>query len=184
MCIRDRFEVSKSYFSPNLQSYISGNAPDITVLNEDGEQVDNIKYKKLEMFNPFEKELHTHTREFPITFRRRRGRCNIEYIDQRKSDRNINDILQDITDFDAIKKQEAENEVINVYESKLDSLSRSYYHWKYDSSYNKMGTKFSDEPAKLNQISNDTQVVRFGTMLGSKAYEQLRDATMKYRHRM
>lgn len=143
--------------------------------------MENNEYKKLEFFNPFDNEIHTHSREFPIAFRRRRGRFNMEYIDQRKTDHNINDMLLQFIDLDGIQKQELDNDVINVYDSKLDDLSRSYYHWKYDSNYNIYGSKFSDEPAKLNQISNDTQVVRFGTMLGSKAYEQLRDATIKYR---
>ncbi|CAG98909.1 Epl1p [Kluyveromyces lactis] len=176
-----KFEVKTSYYSPNLQNYITGTANDIKVFNKEGEAVENNEYKKLEFFNPFDNEIHTHSREFPIAFRRRRGRFNMEYIDQRKTDHNINDMLLQFIDLDGIQKQELDNDVINVYDSKLDDLSRSYYHWKYDSNYNIYGSKFSDEPAKLNQISNDTQVVRFGTMLGSKAYEQLRDATIKYR---
>lgn len=176
-----KFEIKKSYYSPDLQKYVSGNTNDITVLNKDGEVTNNNEHKKLELFNLFDDNLQTHSQEFPVAFRIRRGRFNRKYIDQRKTDHNINDILSQCIDFDEVRKQERENDVINVYDSKLDDLSRSYYRWKYDSNYNLYGSKFSDEPAKLNQISNDTQVVRFGTMLGSKAYEQLRDATIKYR---
>ncbi|CDO96488.1 unnamed protein product [Kluyveromyces dobzhanskii CBS 2104] len=176
-----KFEVKRSYYSPNLQNYVAGNAKDIKVFNVDGEIVENNEYKKVEFYNPFDAETHTHSQEFPIAFRRRRGRFNTQYIDQRRSDRNINDMLSQSINFEEIKKQELDNQVIGVYDSKLDGLSRSYYNWKYDSNYNLYGSNFSDEPAKLNQISNDTQVVRFGTMLGSKAYEQLRDATIKYR---
>lgn len=176
-----KFEVERSFYSSNLQDYITGTAPDISLFNEDGELLDNNKYKKLEMFSPFEKDLHLNSKELPISFRRRRGRCNLEYIDQKRSDRNINDMLSEMLDLDSIKKQENENEVINVYDSKLDELSRLHYKWRNDSMFNLYGSKFSNEPAKLNQISNETQVIRFGTMLGSKSYEQLRDATMKYR---
>lgn len=175
-----KFEIEKSFYTPNLEGYINGSTGEISVYNKDGDSVDTSKLKKLEVYNPFQEKREVHTRELPLKFRRRIGRCGIEYID-RKGPVNRTNYLDEFVDFSSIDDQEQEHKTINVYDSKLDNLVRLVDKWKYDSESNEYGTKFSNEPARLNQISNSTQVIRFGTMLGTKSYEQLRDATLKYR---
>ncbi|SCV00962.1 LAMI_0G08416g1_1 [Lachancea mirantina] len=178
--VSSKFELQNSYYMPDLQKYITGNNHDITVWNRDGELQDNLKLKKIELYNPFKKNAEIYSHELPLRLRRRKGRFNTEYVDRRISQPGINP-LAEFTDFAEIEKQEDSNEVIDVYDSKLDEFSRLHDRWKYGSEQNLYGAKFSDEPAKLNQISNATQIIRFGTMLGTKSYEQLRDATIKHR---
>ncbi|AET37690.1 Epl1p Ecym_1464 [Eremothecium cymbalariae DBVPG len=179
--VSSKFEINRSYYTPNLQDYIAGASNFVSAYNKDGEVIENIKYKRLEFYNPFEDKRESHTRELPLRFRRRIGRCGIEYLDRKDINRNPNDMIEQFMDFSIINEQEENSDVINVYDSKLDELSRLHERWKYDSDYNSYGIKFSNEPSRLNQISNETQVIRFGTMLGTKSYEQLRDATLKYR---
>lgn len=181
-----KFEINRSYYSPNLSDYLKGTTTDVTAFSKDGEKLppNNYKVKKLEIYDPFQNHNEIHSREYPIKFRRRVGRRGIEYIDRRPNTihQNVESVLGEFLDLDAIEEQEQNaDETINVYESKWDELSRLYDKWKYDSPRNEYGLKVSEEPSRLNQISNDTQVIRFGTMLGSKSYEQLREVTIKYR---
>lgn len=175
-----KFETDRSYYVPHLENYLSGNTDEIRIINKDGESVENPKYKKVELFNPFDEHREVYTRDLPLKLRRRVGRLGIEYVDRRRSENDSNS-LAEFLDFSEIERQERENDVIDVYDSKLDELYRLHDKWKYNSETHEYGTKFSNEPARLNQISNETQVIRFGTMLGTKSYEQLRDATLKYR---
>ncbi|CUS25087.1 LAQU0S26e00738g1_1 [Lachancea quebecensis] len=175
-----KFEIEKSYYVPGLENYMEGKADDVLVLNRDGDRIENPKYRKIERYRPFQQNSGVHTRELPFRLRRRVGRLGLEYIDRRRPPAAF-EPLSSFINLTEVEKQERENDVIDVYDSKLDALSRLHDRWKHDSDYNDHGTKFSHEPARLNQISNDTQVIRFGTMLGTKSYEQLRDATFKYR---
>lgn len=181
-----RFEIDRSYYSPNLPDYINGTTPDITAFSKAGEKLSdkNAKIKKLELYDTFQNNNEVHSREYPVKFRRRFGRHGIQYIDRKPNHfkDNVESILGKFLNFDEIEQQEkSSTDAINVYESKWDELSRLYDKWKYDSPRNEYGSKVSEEPSRLNQISNDTQVIRFGTMLGSKSYEQLREVTIKYR---
>ncbi|CCH62273.1 hypothetical protein TBLA_0G03360 [Henningerozyma blattae CBS 6284] len=186
-----KFEIPKSYYSPDLHDCLNGSSKDIYAFKRNGEKIsskESYKIKKPEIYDPFAtKNNQILTKEHPVMFRSRIGRCGIKYIDRKintsvANSRESEAIFTEFFDFDAIEKQESNsNDVIDVYESKMDELVRSHDQWKYDSTFNEYGAKFSSEPATLNQISNETQVIRFGTMLGSKAYEQLRDITLKYR---
>lgn len=181
-----RFEVSRSYYSKHLADYLKGSTKEVTAFSKEGEKLpqNNFKVKKVEVYDPFQNNNEINSREYPVKFRRRVGRCGIQYMDRRpnKMDHNIEFVLSQFLDFDAIEKQEMDaDEPINVYDSKWDELSRLYSKWKHDSPRNEYGLKISEEPSRLNQISNDAQVIRFGTMLGSKSYEQLREVTIKYR---
>lgn len=186
-----KFVIDKSYYVPNFNNYLQGNTDDITVFNKDGEKVisDNLqKAKKVEIYNPFQTHNEIHSREYPVKFRRRFGRNNIQYIDRKPNsnsvdtNQNSNDMFSQFFDFNAIEEETKKvDECIDVYESKADELTRLHYKWKYDSPSNDYGMKFSEGPSRLNQILNQTQVIRFGTMLGTKSYEQLRKATLKYR---
>ncbi|CCF57335.1 hypothetical protein KAFR_0C03430 [Kazachstania africana CBS 2517] len=182
-----KFEIDKSYYVPDLRDYLNGTTDNIIVFNKDGEKIttNTEQYKKLEIYDPFQQRKEIHSREYPVKFRRRIGRCNIQYFD-RKPNGSFPEkysSLNEFIDFDAIEKEEYGDaqKAINVYDSKADELVRLYDKWKYDSPQNDYGLPFSVEPSKLNKISNETQVIRFGTMLGSKSYEQLRKSTIKYR---
>lgn len=187
-----KFEVDKSYYMSDIMEYLKGTTNDIDAFNKQGEKLpsNENKFKKLEIYDPFQANGEIHSREYPFMFRKRIGRANIRYIDRKPNDSslqyngsNSESVLNDFIDFDAIEKEEYNNpnKTINVYDSKADELTRLHDRWKYDSPRNDYGIKFSKEPSRLNQISADTQVIRFGTMLGSKSYEQLRKATVKYR---
>ncbi|CAL9728231.1 enhancer of polycomb-like protein 1 [Monosporozyma unispora] len=186
-----KFVIDKSYYVPNFNNYLQGNTDDITAFNKDGEKVINEnlqKVKKVEIYNPFQTHNEIHSREYPVKFRRRFGRNNIQYIDRKPNLNSIqarsdtNDTLSQFFDFDAIEQETNKvDEYINVYESKADEMIRLHDKWKYDSPSKEYGMNFSEGPSRLNQISNQTQVIRFGTMLGTKSYEQLRKATLKYR---
>ncbi|CCK70590.1 Epl1p KNAG_0E03310 [Huiozyma naganishii CBS 8797] len=183
-----KFEIDRSYYVNHLEDYLKGTTDDISVFNQNGEKVNSShnKLKKVELYDPFQARNEIHSREYPVKFRRRIGRSKLQYIDRKPNVSTINDTdsaLNEFVNFDAIEEESnmSANDIIDVYDSKTDELTRLYDQWKYDSPKNEYGIKFSNEPARLNQISNETQVIRFGTMLGTKSYEQLRKATMKYR---
>lgn len=181
-----KFEISRSYYSKHLSEYLKGSSKDVKSFSKEGERLpqNNFKVKKVEVYDPFQSNNEVHSREYPVKFRRRTGRHGIQYMDRKPNtlNHNVEFVLSKFLDFDAIEQQEKNaDETINVYDSKWDELSRFYDKWKYDSPRNEYGLKISDEPSRLNQISNSTQVIRFGTMLGSKSYEQLREVTIKYR---
>lgn len=147
------------------------------------------KESKTELYDPFRENLEIHSREYPIKFRKRVGRSNIKYVDRMPnfttSSTKSACSLMDFVDFDSIEKEQYSREgsndtdSINVYDSKYDEFVRLYDKWKYDSPQNEYGIKFSDEPARLNQISNDTQVIRFGTMLGTKVLRTIKGSHHK-----
>lgn len=181
-----KFEIKRSYYAPDLPNYLNGTSKDIKVFNKDGEKItqNNDSLKKIELYDPFQSNNEIYSEEFPIKFRKRFGRCGIKYVDRKpnKIVDNEGAIFNQFFDFSSLEEQENEKkDAINVYDSKLDELVRMHDKWKYDSPRNDYGLKFSEEPSRLNQIPNETQVIRFGTMLGGKAYEQLREATFKCR---
>ncbi|CAR28410.1 hypothetical protein ZYGR_0S00400 [Zygosaccharomyces rouxii] len=181
-----KYEINRSYYCGNLPAYLNGNTDDITAYNHEGEKLpsNNFKVKKLEVYDPFQTNNEIHSKEYPVKFRKRVGRCGIQYIDRKPNhmEKSVDSVLNQFLDFDAIESQEQNpQETINVYDSKWDEFSRLYDKWQHDSPRNEYGLKVLEEPSRLNQISNETQVIRFGTMLGSKSYEQLRDVTIKYR---
>lgn len=188
-----KFTVDKSYYLKNLDVYREGKSDDISVINKDGDKLEPEdtksaqslqKLKQIETYNPYDCMSEIHSREFPLQFRRRFGRGNIEYLDVKKPQSHMNySGLEEFLNLDEICDQEfsTEKKYIDVYDSKFDEFSRLNDRWKYDSPSNEYGLRFADEPARLNQISNATQIIRFGTMLGTKSYEQLKEATIRYR---
>ncbi|CAI5222015.1 ANM_HP_G0045430.mRNA.1.CDS.1 [Saccharomyces cerevisiae] len=177
-----KFQIDRSFYSSHLPEYLKGISDDIRIYdsngrsrNKDNYNLDTKRIKKTELYDPFQENLEIHSREYPIKFRKRVGRSNIKYVDRMPnfttSSTKSACSLMDFVDFDSIEKEQYSREgsndtdSINVYDSKYDEFVRLYDKWKYDSPQNEYGIKFSDEPARLNQISNDTQVIRFGTML-------------------
>ena len=186
-----KFVIDKSFFLPNLDRMMKGTSGDIKVYDKNGNRLSGIKnkeLKKIELYNPFDSRKELHSREYPVKFRRRVGRSNIQYLDRKPnmscaSVANEESMLNEFIDFDAVSKEENDSEkIVDVYDSQSDQLTRLYDKWKYDSPKTAdYGTPFSSEPSRLNNLSDETQVIRFGTMLGSKSYEQLRKSTIKYR---
>lgn len=68
----------------------------------------------------------------------------------------------------------------NVYDSEVDRIVRHESRWRFDldrsAAMEARFEPFGADPAKLNCILNDTQLIRFGLMLLLKAYDSYREA--------
>ena len=185
--------------------------PDVNVYDEKGNKINGKPgFQPIQFYSPFSSNREIYSREYPFLFRRRSGRCGLEYLDYRRNPtapfpplptanncdpiENVpltvkhanSSLLAEFVDFDAIESEEADpDRVIDVYSSRADELSRLYYRWKHDASSPYSGlttsTPFSSEPARLNRLPDATQAIRFGAVIGGKTYERLRKATLKYR---
>ena len=221
------FEVRRLYNFPGVDRYLNLNdnedtnrkitdlnttVPlDVSVYDKNGDKIKGKPgFQPIQFYAPFSSNKEIYSREYPFLFRRRSGRCGLEYLDYRPNPtapfphpptvdnddaiENVppttkhasSSLLTDFVDFDAIESEEADpNRVIDVYSSKADELSRLYYRWKHDASslYSGLATSapFSSEPARLNKLSDATQAIRFGAVIGGKSYERLRKVTLKYR---
>lgn len=128
--------------------------------------------------------------------RRRQGRANQQFIDRRglmrRPDAEIDSWLnesdltnetsdEDMMDADGAKSLETEaSPVLNAYDSKADAIKRLDSRWQFDNDYTEadkgIRVPFSLDPSRLNCISDDTQSIRFGSMLLSKSYDLLRES--------
>ena len=125
--------------------------------------------------------------------RRRVGRYNTKFVDRRVSQKH--DVVDEFLTFngdEANNNNEDEDEdeesmqvdkisdVSNVYDSKVDILNRYKSNWKFDNETEQYSSNlehpFSLDPSRLNSISDDTQSIRFASMLLSKSYDLLRDS--------
>jgi len=127
-----------------------------------------------ERYNPlFQKTVNTSDPVF--TLRKRIGRYGQVYIDRKSLVKKPED---DETD---------ENNDKDDVEM-IDARERFEDRWKYDSDLSLLDINdnepFSDDPSKLNSIPNDTQVIRFGGMLLSKAYETLKESIVHQRQQL
>ncbi|KAI5954858.1 EPL1 [Candida theae] len=111
-----------------------------------------------------------------LRLRKRVGRGGRVFLDRRGQ--TTSDVVDEFLDFSKIC--DAEEETPNVYDSKVDEWKRLRSRWMYDSdlSESQKGTldPFSLDPSKLNNISDDTQAIRFGSMLLSKSYGLLKES--------
>jgi enhancer of polycomb-like protein len=126
--------------------------------------------------------------------RKRLGRNNRTFVDRRGLIQRPNDVLDEFLKFDDsedtingddmdIDKDAVENKssiIRNVYDSKVDAIARLDSRWKFDTDLSESQRGETDpfclDPSRLNSISDDTQSIRFGSMLLSKSYGLLRDA--------
>lgn len=125
--------------------------------------------------------------------RKRQGRNNRTFIDRRSLVQRPDDLLNDFINFegdsDNDKVTDADGDVDmtspsstipNVYDSRIDVVTRLDSRWKFDSDLSEAQRGVLDpfglDPSRLNSISDDTQSIRFGSMLLSKSYGLLRDA--------
>ncbi|KAK6457443.1 enhancer of polycomb-like-domain-containing protein [Scheffersomyces xylosifermentans] len=121
--------------------------------------------------------------------RKRAGRSNRTFVDRRGLHTRPDDVIdewlklddndkEDKMDIDSASEKKMAT-ITNVYDSKADAIKRMDSNWKFDNDLSEYqrGTldPFSMDPSKLNSISDDTQSIRFGSMLLSKSYGLLRD---------
>lgn len=127
--------------------------------------------------------------------RRRQERANLQFIDRRglmrRPDNAIDSWLNE-PDSDADEKemdidgeissttQKSKSSVVNAYDSKADAIKRLDSRWQFDNDYTEsdkgIRNPFSLDPSRLNCISDETQSIRFGSMLLSKSYDLLRES--------
>lgn len=124
--------------------------------------------------------------------RKRVGRFNRNFVDRRGLMKRPNDVIDDFLKFDdendneECDQMDIDSEIVkrdnvpNVYDSRVDSIKRLDSRWQFDddlTEYSKgLQSPFSLDPSRLNCISDDTQSIRFGSMLLSKSYDLLRES--------
>ncbi|CCE80526.1 Piso0_003645 [Millerozyma farinosa CBS 7064] len=111
--------------------------------------------------------------------RKRSARLNRTFIDRRGLFERPNE------EIDSFLKEEPEHDDSNVpgiyaHDSKVDAVKRLDSRWRFDNDFSDdqkaMRNPFSLDPSRLNSISDDTQSIRFGSMLLSKSYDLLRES--------
>lgn len=117
--------------------------------------------------------------------RKRSGRANRIFVDRRglmhRPDDAIADWLkqEESTDDDVVMS-DATSTAVNAYDSKADTIKRMDSRWRFDDDYpdfdKGIRKPFGLDPSRLNSISDDTQSIRFGSMLLSKSYDLLRES--------
>lgn len=193
------FDVESLGYNPNINKYIERgyvNGGDSMLFNFDNN-------KKREKFSPekydalYSKQVLTS--DAKMSLRKRVGRCGIVYIDRKNMIKKINDNDDNDDSYSysfrnsngngvgsEVMGGQAEDEEMTQEEAK-EIKERFEDRWKYDSEiglFDYDNEPFSDDPSRLNSISNETQVIRFGGMLVSKAYETLKEAMMNHRQQL
>lgn len=119
--------------------------------------------------------------------RKRAGRANRIFVDRKglmsRPDDAIDEWLKESDDTEEtsdIEMEDAASAVPNAYDSKADAIKRLDSRWRFDDDYpdydKGIRNPFSLDPSHLNSISDDTQSIRFGSMLLSKSYDLLRES--------
>lgn len=120
--------------------------------------------------------------------RKRAARGNRVFVDRRglmhRPDDAINEWLNSDEDHSLPETTTDDaTEVANskdAYHSKCDEIKRLDSRWRFDDDYPEydkgIRSPFSLDPSRLNSISDDTQSIRFGSMLLSKSYDLLRES--------
>lgn len=105
--------------------------------------------------------------------RKRVGRANRLYVDRRGLFERPTEALEPLS-------KEGASGGTNVYDSGIDTLKRLDSRWKFDDDATAIEKGVQDpfclDPSKLNCINEDTQSIRFGSMLLSKSYDLLRES--------
>lgn len=119
--------------------------------------------------------------------RKRGGRANQVFVDRRglfqRPTKEIDEWLSTPPDLEDNKPDETdEAKPLNkdAYLNKKDAVSRLDSQWRFSDDFPEYDAgimqPFSLEPSRLNYISDDTQSIRFGSMLLSKSYDLLRES--------
>ncbi|XBW38212.1 hypothetical protein QEN19_003803 [Hanseniaspora menglaensis] len=140
-----------------------------------------------------------HTKELPFLNRKRINRFNETFIDKQYNHLNQienkeTDILSEFFDFENIEAQENVNVgsvyvnkdtektlVIDAYDSEKDSFLRMSDRWKFDVDHYIHDPPLIETSSVLNSIPRETQVIRFSTMLGTKASDKMKEVQHQYR---
>lgn len=131
-----------------------------------------------------EKEPSGHV-SLPIArLRKRAGRANRVFIDRRGLMSRPDDVIDEWMNFSdsdsGEKTADASSNSKDAYLNKADEISRLDSRWRFDDDYAEadkcIRSPFSLDPSRLNSISDDTQSIRFGSMLLSKSYDLLRES--------
>ncbi|KAK6460231.1 enhancer of polycomb-like-domain-containing protein [Scheffersomyces coipomensis] len=136
--------------------------------------------------NPHEFEEEAKFSEPIFRLRKRVNRVGQTFVDRRGLIQRPDDEIDEFLKFSDDEEENIENEtskktddtakVLNVYDNKIDAITRLDSNWKFDSDLSEVQRgvldPFSMDPSKLNSISDDTQSIRFGSMLLSKSLQQ------------
>lgn len=122
--------------------------------------------------------------------RRRVGRNNITYLDRRglmrRPDEAIDSYVKSCSSEKQLDALEENNTAPDVYSSKADEIRRLDSRWKFDSDLTEyergLQEPISLDPSNLNLISDETQSIRFGSMLLAKSYDHLREIVLQRLH--
>lgn len=140
-----------------------------------------------------DREENTEVSDAVLRLRKRAGRANQVFVDRRGLVHRPTDELNEwlnLPDSDTELVDEGmevdeENStkssfVKDAYQNKKDTLMRLDSQWRFSDDFSEydMGVTqpFSFEPSRQNCISDDTQSIRFGSMLLSKSYDFLRES--------
>ncbi|KAI3404462.2 EPL1 [Candida oxycetoniae] len=158
----------------NSTSYIAKLLHNIEINNFDQYTHGFVKESALEMQQ--DEDDNAKLSEPIFRWRKRAGRANRMFLDRRGQ--QTPDIVDEFFDL-----SNDVGDAPNVYESKLDTLKRLKSNWKFDTdlSATQKGVlePFSLDPSHLNNISDDTQAIRFGSMLLSKSYGLLKESVQQ-----
>lgn len=152
------FDVESYGYIPQVDKYIEKGVAGEDVIAYNSQTMMMSNKHPPEQYNPFYND-HVLTSDSTMTLRKRVGRLGQVYIDRRIPHE--------------VELEELDDE----------ASERLKDQWKFDTDFTQAET-LSDDPAKLNTISNDTQVIRFGGMLLSKAYETLKEAMLQQRQQL
>lgn len=140
-----------------------------------------------------------HTKELPFLNRKRVNRFGEVFIDKQYNHLNqvenqTTDILNEFFDFNEIEAEEnatlavdsqtnvaSKNDVVDVYESTKDSYLRMVDRWKFDIDHYIHDPPLVETSSTLNNIPKETQVIRFSTMLSTKASDKMKEVQHQYR---
>lgn len=108
--------------------------------------------------------------------RKRAGRAGRVFVDRKGLVTRPNDAIDEWMSFEEDEEQSPKD----AYHNKKDVISRMDSRWRFDDDYPEhdkaLRDPFSLDPSRLNSISDDTQSIRFGSMLLSKSYDLLRES--------
>ncbi|KAH3682592.1 hypothetical protein WICPIJ_006443 [Wickerhamomyces pijperi] len=130
---------------------------------------ETIKKQVPETYNPFYSE-SVSTSDPKYTIRKRVSRYGQTFVDRKY-------MVTKPTSFsnDHSNSSNALQDKLSV----MDQRSRHEDRWRYDRDDGIIGTdiaNINEDPARLNKISNETQIIRFGGMLLTKAYDTMKEA--------
>lgn len=197
----------KGHLGSNQKTSNSVNGNSDSLLKSEGyTHLDLSKYAVPELFNPYDEANSKPNVSYPVLRLRKRvgrggrimvdrrgmiNRCDFKLsdfitFDDEDNESKLNDELQayriPLAELQILSNRVDKDRGCNIYDSEIDKYIRHESRWRFDNDRsNQMEHEvhpLSYDPSKLNCISNDTQSIRFGSMLFTKAYESYKEAQM------